>query len=67
VSYNYAKLVGFFTIFLVIAVVGGTQSIIDGSYEYYHYLQDRFDDSVSFLFNFLAVSLEKETYYLYWR
>jgi hypothetical protein len=26
-------------------VVGGTQSLIDGSYEYYHYLQDRFDDS----------------------
>lgn len=38
--------------------MGGTQSLIDGSYEYYHYLQDRFDDSVSFLFaiiNFLAV------------
>lgn len=29
------------------AVVGGTQSLIDGSYEYYHYLQDRFDDNVS--------------------
>ncbi|KAG0504363.1 hypothetical protein KC19_11G077200 [Ceratodon purpureus] len=26
-------------------VVGGTQSLIDGSYEYYHYLQDRFDDN----------------------
>lgn len=33
--------------FPVIAVSGGTQSLVDGSYEYYHYLQDRFDDNVS--------------------
>ncbi|CAM6100954.1 unnamed protein product [Calypogeia fissa] len=26
-------------------VSGGRQSLIDGSYEYYHYLQDRFDDN----------------------
>lgn len=26
-------------------VSGGTQSLVDGSYEYYHYLQDRFDDN----------------------
>lgn len=25
-------------------VVGGTQHVVDGSYLYYHYLQDRFDD-----------------------
>ena len=43
------------------AVVGGTQSLIDGSYEYYHYLQDRFDDNVSCFsgkVKLLAVSIE---------
>lgn len=51
-----------FVIFLVMAVVGGTQSLIDGSYEYYHYLQDRFDDNVSSFsgnFNFLAAGIEQ--------
>ena len=52
-----------FLIFLVMAVVGGTQSLIDGSYEYYHYLQDRFDDNVSSFsgsFILLAVSVEQK-------
>jgi hypothetical protein len=33
------------------AVTGGCQSLIAGSYEYYHYLQDRFDDNVSMFFS----------------
>lgn len=31
------------------AVSGGHVSLIQGSYEYYHYLQDGFDDSVTHL------------------
>ena len=32
---------------VVVSVVGGTQSLVHGSYEYFHYLQDRIDDNVS--------------------
>ena len=28
------------------AVSGGSMSLVQGSYEYYHYLQDGFNDSV---------------------
>lgn len=31
------------------AVSGGVVSLVQGSYEYYHYLQDGFDDSVCLL------------------
>jgi hypothetical protein len=31
---------------MVYAVTGGTLSIVQGSYEYHHYLQDGFNDSV---------------------
>ena len=31
---------------MIFAVSGGTVSLIQGSYEYYHYLLDGFDDSV---------------------
>lgn len=31
---------------MTFAVAGGSVSLIQGSYEYYHYLQDGFDDSV---------------------
>jgi Ufm1-specific protease 2 len=32
--------------FMFIAVSGGIMSLIDGSYEYYHYLHDGIDDNV---------------------
>lgn len=32
------------------AVSGGSVSLIQGSYEYYHYMHDGFDDSVIILF-----------------
>lgn len=31
---------------MVYAVTGGTLSLVQGSYEYHHYLQDGFNDSV---------------------
>lgn len=37
---------------VVVSVVGGTQSLVDGSYEYFHYLQDRIDDNVSSMLRF---------------
>ena len=37
---------------VVVSVVGGTQSLVDGSYEYFHYLQDRIDDNVSSILRF---------------
>jgi hypothetical protein len=39
------------------AVTGGCESLIAGSYEYYHYLQDRFDDNVSMFFHLLEVAV----------
>lgn len=36
--------------FMFIAVSGGIMSLIDGSYEYYHYLHDGIDDNVMFVF-----------------
>lgn len=33
-------------VFIGFLVSGGLASLVDGSYEYYHYLQDGFDDSV---------------------
>lgn len=37
---------------VIVSVVGGTQSLVDGSYEYFHYLQDRVDDNVSSILGF---------------
>ena len=31
---------------MVYAVTGGTVSLVQGSYEYFHYLQDAYNDSV---------------------
>jgi len=31
---------------MVYAVIGGAVSLVQGSYEYHHYLQDGFNDSV---------------------
>lgn len=31
---------------MIYAVTGGTVSLVQGSYEYFHYLQDGFNDSV---------------------
>jgi hypothetical protein len=48
---------------VVVSVVGGTQSLVDGSYEYFHYLQDRIDDNVSSILRFepmLANQLNRE-------
>lgn len=36
-------------IMVFFAVSGGLVSLVQGSYEYYHYLQDGFDDSVCLL------------------
>lgn len=44
------------------AVSGGLVSLVQGSYEYYHYLQDGFDDSVmEFFFSSLTSSF-RETF-----
>lgn len=46
------------------AVSEGVASLIQGSYEYYHYLQDGFDDSVylfSFFHVFKTLSMQPDT------
>jgi hypothetical protein len=42
---------------MFIAVLGGIMSLIDGSYEYYHYLHDGIDDNVMLVFTsgFLSI------------
>lgn len=37
------------------SVSGGLVSLVEGSYEYHHYLQDGFDDSVMSLLTFIVV------------
>lgn len=37
------------------AVPGGIVSLVQGSYEYYHYLQDGFNDSVMQVLSFTSV------------
>lgn len=41
---NYCSL----KVWFIFSVSGGLVSLVQGSYEYYHYLQDGFDDSVLF-------------------
>ena len=31
---------------IAVSVPGGTLHVVQGDYEYYHYMQDRFDDNV---------------------
>ena len=47
ISFPYLRSVEFCLILLhLYAVSGGSVSLLQGSYEYYHYLQDAFNDSV---------------------
>lgn len=45
-SYFFALFIHYIQFATFNAVSEGVASVIQGSYEYYHYLQDSFDDSV---------------------
>jgi uncharacterized membrane protein HdeD (DUF308 family) len=51
--------------FMFIAVLGGIMSLIDGSYEYYHYLHDGIDDNVMLVFTSGFLSIPSYLFFPY--